>query len=847
MNQGAKLFKAYRQPPGGFDEWFFPDGSLRDHWKNMVGDWESMGFDELYRTHQQAQLLLRETGVTYEVGDFQQMGMRPWQFDGLPSMVQEGEWAFLEAALKQRARLLNELFKDLYGPRRLIRLGLLPLELVHQHSHFIRACDKLYENWDTPLIQYAADIARGPDGRFFVVRDHTQETPGAGYAIENRKAMAKAMPDFFTRYRIRRLSEFFNLLQEGMVENAPETRGEPNLVLLARGPEQENHFENAYLASYLGITLVQGEDLIFRDGRIFMKSLDGLKPVDIILRRIEDRHLDPLEIESDAFYGVPGLIEAVRRKTVTLINPAGAGILENPALFPFLPAIAKELLGEDLLLPMPDTYWCGQPEGLRTVLDEMDQMMLSPVFRPVGMASTLGFALSPAERAEWAAKIQANPSSYVGQRVLNTSTSPILGAEGIEPRHLMTRFFLTAKDDEYHVMPGGLSRCATNQDVTVVPHQSDAVAKDTWVLGHRMLSFNPRPQLDTSERINEQMTTLSSRSAQQLFWVGRYAERAEQTVRFIRIVVQHFNQISDFDSQADQEALAIMLQALTRLTNTYPGFVEEEPEERLAHPKAELLDVVGNANRPGTLAYNLRSLMQATFSVRERWSNDTWRILNQLKQALDHLANTERIGLNRLLIDLDRAVVPLAAFSGQNIENMTQDLGWRLLMLGRRLERATLAVSLIPSMVGEADESIVGQIAKETLLTAMESLISYRRLHHTNFGSKDILRFLLINGQNPRSVLFQLESLSEHLKFLPPFKIGQGIKEEGKLILKAYTALNLSDMNELVREVDGRRAGLDALCDEIAQCLAEASDYINNAYFAHAIKRHQLTGTEEAL
>ena len=846
MNQGHSFSAAYPNPQAGFDEWFLPDGTLRDHWSEIVKDWEGMGFEELLKSHGQAQLMLRETGVTYEVGDFKKKGPRPWQFDGLPFLVQEAEWDFLEKGLKQRAKLFNAIFKDLYGPRNLIRLGLLPLELVHQHALFIRACNGLYENWETPLVHYAADIARGPDGRFVVVRDHTQETPGAGYAIENRKAMAKAMPEFFTRYKIRRLREFFNLLQEGLLENAPDLRGEANVVLLARGTEQPNHFENAYLASYLGITLVQGEDLIFRDGSIWMKSLDGLKPVHIILRRLEDRHLDPLEIESDGFYGVPGLIEAVRRGTVSLINPAGAGVLENPGLFPFLPAIAQELLGESLILPMPDTYWCGQGQEKEQVLAQMDQMILLPVFRPEGSASTLGFQLSAEQRQEWTRKINAAPGAYVGQRLLRTSTLPILTPNGIEPRHLMTRLFLTAKANEYHVMPGGLSRCALSSEVTVVPHQTDALAKDTWVMGHHAQQLSLQSPKGTSERITEQLTTLSSRSAQQLFWVGRYAERAEMTLRFMRITLMHFLQIAEYDSQADQEALAIMLKTITTLTETLPGFTGEGAEERLANPKGELSELVCNPNRPGTLAFNLRSLLQASFAVRERWSSDTWRILDQLKQCLDAMIAKDH-GFNSLLSDLDRTVVPLAAFTGQNLENMTQDLGWRLLMLGRRLERASLTVTLIPAMLGLAREPMVDQIAKETLLIAMESLISFRRIHHTNFGTKEVLRFLLINSQNPRSLMFQLESLSEHLKQLPPFKIGRGIKEEGKLILKAYADLNLTELEALVAETQGERLELEALSAGIARLLAQASEHINNTYFAHALKRQQLTGAEETL
>lgn len=843
MNQ-KPLVGNYTHQLQGFDEWFFPDGELRGHWRQIVDHWESMGFEQLHQTQQEAQLLLRETGVTYEIGDFEEKSGRPWQFDSLPFLIQEEEWTFLENALKQRARLFNAIFKDLYGSKALLRQGLLPLELVHQHASYIRACEGLYDQWETPLVHYAADIARGPDGRFFVVRDHTQQTPGAGYAIENRMAMVQAMPEFFNRYRIRRLRDFFRQMQNGLIATAPDTRREPNLVLLTRGPMAANHFEHAYFAAYLGITLVQGEDLIFRDGRIWMKALDGLKSVDVILRRVDDRDLDPLEILSDNFYGVPGLIEAVRNRSVSVINPAGAGVLENPGIFPYLPKICRYLLGEDLILPMPETYWCREGECKQKVLERMDQMMLSPVYRPEGVASAIGAKLSPEERAQWAEKIAKDPGGYVGQEILNSSTLPILGPHGIEPRHFMTRFFLTANENEFHVMPGGLSRCSLSSEVSVVPHQTDALAKDTWVLGHRSaVSLSLRT---ASERNLEQITTPSSRSAQQLFWVGRYAERAELSLRFLRILLKHFTQIAEEDAQTDLEALGLMLPALTALTETYPGFIGEDCEARLNEPKAELVEVIGNLARPGSLAYNLRALLQASFSVRERWSNDTWRILNQIKDNLNKLEVTPRSSMAYILNLLDRTVVPLAAFTGQNLENMTQDLGWRLLMTGRRIERASLTAGLIPSMLVEARDPGVDQIAKETLLVALESLISYRRLNHNSFATPDVLHFLFLNNQNPRSLLYQLESLAEHLSYLPPNLPGRALKEEGKLVLRAYTDLNLCEPNLLMVDTNGRREALAQLCQSITANLAQASDQINQTYFTHALKQHQLNQGEEA-
>ena len=478
------------------DEMLNRDKSINPHWHTFMQALNTLGLTEMESRHEEVQRLLRENGVTYVVHG-EQHGHRPWTLDPIPLIISNTDWETISAGLKQRAELLNLILMDLYGERTLIKEGLIPPEVVYAHAGFLRACVGLNAPGLPFLLNYAADSARGPDGKMWVLSDRTQAPSGAGYALENRTALARALPHLFGEVGVHRLSFFFRSLQNsilgmplqyqlGQLENATRIAARqidnPHVVVLTPGPLNETYFEHAYLASYLGYTLVQGDDLTVWDGRVWLKSIDGLRPVDIILRRVDDTFCDPLELRQDSRLGVAGLLEVIRRGNVIVINPLGSGVLENPGLMPFLPNISKRLIGEDLRLPSVATWWCGHPKQQEYVLANLRKLVIKPIHRQRGGRSLFGMELSSAERDALRDRINAEPHLYVGQEHVHLSTTPSLIEGALEPRRAILRNFLFWEKEGYAVMPGGLTRCAGEKEELTISIQDGGVSKDTWVL-----------------------------------------------------------------------------------------------------------------------------------------------------------------------------------------------------------------------------------------------------------------------------------------------------------------------------------------------------------------------------
>ncbi|HQR50790.1 MAG TPA: circularly permuted type 2 ATP-grasp protein, partial [Methylophilaceae bacterium] len=473
---------SYRLGIGAYDEMLDGAGNVRPHWGQLMHALHALGPQEVEQRHKEALKLLRENGVTYNVYGDPDGANHPWQLDPVPLLISGKEWYDIEAGLLQRAELLNLLLADLYGPRELIRKGLLPLELVYNHGGFLRACDQVRLPGRHQLILYAADLARGPDQNMWVLGDRTQAPSGTGYALENRLAMSRVLPSLFRSAQVHRLEPFFQSLRAGLNSLSPQQSDIPRVVVLTPGPFNETFFEHAYLASHLGYPLVQGDDLTVRDGHVWLKSLTGLQRVDIILRRVDDNYCDPLELRGDSRLGVPGLLEAARRGNVAIANPLGSSILENPGLQPFLPGIARHFLGQPLQLPSIATWWCGQPQEMDYVLANLDQLVIKPIYRNPGVRSVFGHLLSQQQLAEWRDRIRANPAFYVGQEHESFSTVPSVVAGGYEPRQALLRCFLVARADGYTVMPGGLTRSAPEKGDMPISNQMGGISKDTWII-----------------------------------------------------------------------------------------------------------------------------------------------------------------------------------------------------------------------------------------------------------------------------------------------------------------------------------------------------------------------------
>ena len=826
----------YPTAAGAYDEMLDANGQIRPHWSYLIRGLRTLGTSELQRRGAEAAKLLRENGVTYNVYGDPAGQSRPWQLDPVPLLVSSEEWSVIESGLLERAELLNLVLADIYGPRELIRKGILPLELLYNHGGFLRACDQIALRGKHQLVIYAADLARGPDDRMWVLGDRTQAPSGAGYALENRIAMSRVMPSLFRDSHVHRLALFFQSLRSGLNAIAPATTENPRIVVLTPGPLNETYFEHAYLASYLGYPLVQGDDLTVRDGYLWLKSLNGLERVDVVLRRVDDDFCDPLELREDSRLGVPGLVEVARRGNVAIANPLGSSVLENPGLMAFLPGIAQHFLGRPLRLPTAATWWCGQPKELEYVLANLHKLVIKPTYRGPGVRPVFGHLLSQQELAGWRARIKAQPAFYVGQEQEGFSTVPSLVGGKLEPRHAVLRSFLVARADSYVVMPGGLTRSAPQKDEMPLSNQAGSISKDTWVLASEPEVPTELVMRPSAEQLAASLSgALPSRAADNLFWVGRYAERAEGTIRLLRATIKKLHGDPDRSDIDHNDSLYCLLRAVTQLTGTQPGFLAEDAEALLQNPETELLSVALDETRIGSLAYTLRSMVQTGNSVRDLWSSDTWRVIEKLEEHVVSSKNLAQPSLWQLQDLMDQMITTLAAFSGLAKENMTRGSAWLFLDIGRRLERGTSLLTLLRSTLAEKRNETVETLLIEALLDTSDNLICYRQHYRNNMEVSAILDLLLLDEKNPRSIAYQITSLQHHASKLPQRdKAGGKLSSEQRFALEASTALRLIDINELTLiDENGARQNLDQLLARLNYLLWSLSDAVTGAYFRH--------------
>ncbi|MEA3277851.1 MAG: circularly permuted type 2 ATP-grasp protein [Pseudomonadota bacterium] len=532
---------------GSFDEMRDPAGELRSHWQYLLGAVHALGPRGIEERRREARRLIRDNGVTYNVyGDAQGIS-RPWNLDLIPLLVRSDEWAVIERGLMQRAELLNQVLLDLYGPRDLIRKGLLPAELIDAYAGYLLPCHGIRVAGDRPLVHYAADLTRAADGSWCVVGDRAQNPSGAGYALENRMVLSHVLPSLFRDSHVHRWAGFFRSMRRTLTRLAPRRDDHARVAVLTPGRSNEAHFEHAYLANYLGYNLVQGGDLSVRDGALWLRTLGRLEPIHVVLRRVDDGWCDPLELQEDSLLGVPGLVQAARNGKVTLANALGSGVLEHPGLAAFLPTLCQQLLGEDPLLAGIPTYWCGDPRNLEFVLDNLVNLVLKPVSGPSSGQRLVGNKMEAAELAKLVDEIRSEPRHYVARAQINPSTSPALIGGRFEPRPTVLRSFLVSEEDGYAVIPGGLSRLGLSSETPVVSHQLGGIAKDTWVLAsepERQESLIVSTDHAAPAVVRE--SEVSSRVADNLFWIGRYAERAEGLVRLLRISIFKLSERASF-------------------------------------------------------------------------------------------------------------------------------------------------------------------------------------------------------------------------------------------------------------------------------------------------------------
>lgn len=838
MNATTTLFANYQLQPHAYDESWNEHGRIQPHWQPYL---DALQKQDLSQVRQDIQRLLQDNGVTYNVHGDPHRQPRPWRLDVVPLIISEADWAAIEAGIQQRAHLLNLILADLYGPQTLIRQGLIPPELIFGHDGYLRPCINIPDSGKLTL--YAADLGRGPDNRMWVLGDRTQAPSGAGYALENRTVMTRVLSQMFNDGKIRRLSSFFRQLQNSINQLIPNNDA-AQTVVLTPGPLNETYFEHAYLAAYLGYSLVQGSDLTVRDGQVWLKTIEGLRPVSVILRRVDDSFCDPLELRSYSQLGVPGLLETVRRQKTAVANPLGSGVLENPGLMPFMPNLARHFLSEDLLLPTAATWWCGQPQELDHVLQNLPNLVIKRIARTAQSKTIFGNLLSQQELADLRDRIRQRPYLYVGQEQVSFSTAPSLVDDHFEARPTILRSFAVSSPDGYVVMPGGLTRSAAEPNNFIVSSRADGTSRDTWVLtsqpqNHISLWLQP----DQRQRVLEHSFSLPSRAAENLFWVGRYAERAEATARLLRAILNQFLQANSEQDENRQASHRQMLRALTELTLTYPGFVGDGSKKRLRTPRPELRAVALSSEQNGSIHNNIQALMRAASSVRDLWSNDTWRLLQNMDESWSLLyRRSETITLYQLWDGLNQLITQLMALAGLNYESVTHGSNWLMLDSGRRLERAQMTMGLIKAMVSQVWPPQVEALLLEQLLITTENIITYRRRYRSYLQLHTVLEQLLLDQTNPRAVIYQLDTLQAHLEKLPRQMKSFRLSDEERLVLQARTQLRLSEIADLLL-ADGETAvypHLHTLLSDLHTLLSEAAQMITHYYFSHVQTAHPL-------
>ena len=814
------LLDRYPRTAGTYHELLNDSGEVRPHWRRL--------FDQLQRSTpaqlvQRQALLARqiqENGVTYNVYADPKGADRPWELDLLPHVIAADEWQQLSAGIAQRARLLNAVLADLYGPQRLISEGLLPAELVFGHNNFLWPCQGIAPPENAFLHLYAVDLARTPDGRWWVTADRTQAPSGAGYALENRTIVSRAFPELYRDLKVQHLAGFFRTLQETLARQAPCADDAPLVVLLTPGRFNESYFEHLYLARQLGYPLVEGGDLTVRDATVYLKTLSGLRRVHAIMRRLDDDFCDPLELRTDSALGVPGLLEAVRQGRVLVANALGSGVLESPGLLGFLPKINQYLFGEELLLPSIATWWCGEAPVLAQALEKLPELLIKPAFPSQSFAPVFGRDLSEQQRQALAERMQARPYAYVAQELAQLSQAPIWQAEDgqLQPRAIGMRVYAVASGDGYRVLPGGLTRVAAEADAEVVSMQRGGASKDTWVLGDRAPSgeqWKTQRNVGVHDLVRRD-PYLPSRVVENLFWFGRYCERCDDSARLLRIMLARY--VDGDDPQALQAAVDLG-ERLTLLPD------EGELPERL------LAALLGE-DWSFSLRSNLQRLQWAASQVRGKLSRENWQALVELQREAMEL-DTDEPDFGELLDFLNRLVMSLAALSGFALDDMTRDEGWRFLMIGRRIERLQFLSSSLAAFLRGA--GAFDQAGLEWLLELGNSSITYRSRYLAVAQLIPVLDLLLLDEQNPHAVLFQLKLVTRTLKRLND---DFGVPRETGLpqLVERLARFDLGCLeNPLFGESSVRAAltGLADLLQEIAEASGQVSDRLALRHFAH--------------
>ena len=840
LSPTPSLAEEWRYAPqaGYWDEAVLPSGFPRRHWRKLSVAMRRMTFRQFSRYWQSGVQLLREASIGNNAATDPWGNDRPLPLDPVPLVMASEEWARIEKAITQRASLLNAILLDLYGQQRLVYEHHLPPALVFGNPQFLRPCHGITPASGVYLHTYAADLGRSPDGTWWVIADRTQSPAGMGYTLENRLVSARTLSTVFSQYHVRQLARFFDLRRDALLAQAARHSSSPRVVVMTPGSHSDTYFEHSFLAGYWGFPLVEGDDLMVQDNRVYLKTLAGLEPVDLILRRFDDAYCDPLELRGDSLLGVPGLVQAVRNGGVTIDNPLGSGLVEAAGHLAFLPGLCRLLLSQDLQMPSVATWWCGQEEPCRYVLERLDGLVIKPASPSFGTQAEFPAFMDAASRERLVARIKAHPERYVAQEGIDLSTAPTRTETGLAARHVVMRVFAIWDGNSYVVMPGGLTRVTSESSSHQLPVPLHGASKDTWVLGGAAESALAASVPPIALEPYSGRGMLPSRIADNLFWLGRYTERVEANVRLLRAMLPALSAESDFGRAVTLETAVYLLVGLRFLP---PEDATASLAEQRWRVQRFLTDMVYDPSRISSLGWNLKEMRRVAWQLKERLSADTWRVLQQLEAEFSRPVpvNPEHRFIAHIGV-LDRAVMTLSAFSGLLMENTTRGTGWHFLEIGRRLERALQMAELLRAGIVECPVDVEPYL--NVLLQVADSSITYRTRYLSVLRSDLVLQLLLADDSNPRSIAFQLDALVHQFDSFGDHDDSEHRRLQG-MASRALGEICVALTVELgQRNHEGRYSSLETLLQELKTNLQTFSEALT-VYYMSPAKPSRLTSS----
>lgn len=834
MTSTKNLIESYHPPTGYYDEFLDTEGKPRITWQRFAEKIAPFTVEDFEKRERQMQRIIRDNGITFNVYSENESNSRPWVMDTLPLILGGDEWMRLEAGLAQRVQLLNLIYKDLYGQQRILKEGYLPASLVLGNPSFLRACHGWSHPPEYPIHFHAADLARSPDGNWWVLSDRIEAASGLGYALENRFISTRIFPSIYQEVGTQNLHPFVSRLCESYQALAPHNKDNPRVVLLTPGPANETYFEQSFLARSLGYSLVEGADLMVRDNRVFLKTINGTQQVDVIIRRVDAAWCDPLELINESLLGIPGLVDVLRAGNVAISNTLGTGLLETPSMPAFLPRLCRFLMDEDLLLPSVATWWCGHQKECSFVLENLPKLVLKSARRGYGQAgqAIFGSTLSEDGLNRWRDRIQDKPEEFCAQEMVAEATVPDFDNGEFQSRHFILRTFLVRSGGKWDLMPGGLARIAPQSHSAIVSMQQGGESKDVWVLPQKEdLKSQPvdafTKQTDSPPIVRNDSLDLPSRVAENLFWLGRYAERTEMLCRVMNMVIN--GMLEEAGGSNARFALKPFL----------PFFIKRSIIEGMRNAGAFMDDLskilsglIRDRRNPNSLITNFSSLQMAASKVKERLSTHTWQQLSRISELMS-VTTTNRAILDEETSMLIRETLDvLSAFSGLSMENMTRGQSWHFLDLGRRLERGLSLMRLIDVALERSTQNEDDVL--RNLLICADSSMTYRRRYLYQVHIQTVLDLLLFDAANPRSLTFQLNSIRESLGHLPHVVASASNNELDALALRAYSRVGLLDLNSVAAtNAAHRRRYLSAFTQQVQEDLQLLAAKLERVYFAH--------------